>query len=126
MKKKLTPNMENYLETILELEDEHGHAHVRDIARKIGIKMPSVTQALGRLKRLKLVNYGRYGAVTLAARGRAIAGRFRRDHQVLARFFREVLKVSSAVAEADACRIEHVISRQSLRRIKELTFSAKT
>lgn len=113
--------MENYLETVLVLEREHGHAHVKDIAQTLGIKMPSVTQALGKLKKASLVNYGRYGAVTLTARGRAIGRRFMKDHRVLARFFRGVLGVDPAVAEEDACRIEHVISRRTLDKLEKLS-----
>ena len=110
--------MENYLETVLALEEEHAHAHVRDIAAKIKIKMPSVTEALNKLKKMGLVNYNRYDAVTLTARGKALARRFMKDHRTLARFFCEVLQVDVAVAEQDACRIEHVISRQTLKRLE--------
>ena len=91
--------MENYLETVLALEEDHGHAHVRDIAARIKIKMPSVTQALSKLKKAGLVNYNRYDSVTLTGRGRTIARRFMKDHRTLAYFFREILKVPPAVAK---------------------------
>ena len=42
----MSSNMEDYLETIALLIDEHGHAHARDVARRLNVKMPSVTCAL--------------------------------------------------------------------------------
>lgn len=111
--------MENYLETIFVLQEEHGHAHARDIAKAMRIKMPSVTEALSRLKSSDLVNYDRYSSVTLNRKGKSIAQRILKRHRVLCRFLREILGVSRKIAEEDACRIEHVISRQALNKLKE-------
>ncbi|MBU0671622.1 MAG: metal-dependent transcriptional regulator, partial [Candidatus Margulisbacteria bacterium] len=118
MKKKLTANMENYLETVFVLQREHGHAHVKDIAKTISIKMPSVTEALRKLKRSSLVNYDRYNSVTLTQKGKGIAQKVMGRHQVLYKFLHGILKIESGIAEKDACRIEHVISRQTLKKIK--------
>lgn len=119
MKKKLTPNMENYLETVFVLQREHGHAHVKDIAKTIRIKMPSVTEALRKLKKSNLVNYDRYSSVTLTQKGKGIAQKVMRRHQVLCKFLHEILGIDKKIAEEDACKIEHVISRQTLNKIED-------
>lgn len=117
MKKKLTPNMKNYLETVFVLQREHGHAHVRDIAKTIRIKMPSVTEALRKLKRFNLINYERYSAITLTQRGKSIAQKVMSRHQVLYKFLHDILEIQSEIAQEDACKIEHVISRQTLKKL---------
>ncbi|MFH1684423.1 MAG: metal-dependent transcriptional regulator [Candidatus Margulisiibacteriota bacterium] len=124
MKKKITPNMENYLEAIFVLQKEHGHAHVRDIAKKLRIQMPSVTEALRKLKRSKLINYDRYNSVTLTQRGKGVAQKVMRRHQVLYEFLHGILKIESEIAEEDACKIEHVISRQTLKKLEEFVKSS--
>ena len=123
MKNKLTPNMENYLETVFVLQREHGHAHVRDIAKTMRIKMPSVTEALRKLKRANLINYERYSSVTLTPRGKSIAQKVIKRHQVLYKFLHEILGVDKSVAEEDACKIEHATSRQTLKKLKQFVES---
>ncbi|MCK4379164.1 MAG: metal-dependent transcriptional regulator, partial [Deltaproteobacteria bacterium] len=61
----LTSNMEDYLEAILTLQEEQKVARVRDIARQLKVKMPSVTGAVRNLAEKGLVNYERYSFVTL-------------------------------------------------------------
>ena len=107
--------MENYLETVFVLQREHGHAHVRDIAKTIRIKMPSVTEALGKLKKSNLVNYDRYNSITLTQRGKSFAQKVMKRHRVLYKFLHGILKIESEIAQEDACKIEHVISSRSLR-----------
>ncbi len=107
--------MENYLEAIFVLQKEHGHAHVKDIAKTIRIKMPSVTEALRKLKRSKLINYERYSAIPLTRRGKNIAQRVMKRYQDLYGFLHGILKIESEIAQEDACKIEHVISSRSLR-----------
>ncbi|MEE8637436.1 MAG: metal-dependent transcriptional regulator [Candidatus Margulisiibacteriota bacterium] len=124
MKKKLTPNMENYLETVFVLQREHGHAHVRDIAKTIRIKMPSVTEALRKLKKSNLVNYDRYNSITLTQRGKSISQKVMKRHKILFKFLHEVLGIDKNIAEEDACKIEHVISYKSLRRLNKFVESS--
>jgi DtxR family transcriptional regulator, Mn-dependent transcriptional regulator len=119
MIKPLSSHMENYLEVILSLEEKHGHAHIKDIARKIEIKMPSVTEAIAKLKSRGLVNYNKYGTVTLKRKGREIAINIFRRHTVLYEFLRKTLKIDAKTAEEDACKIEHVISSTTFNKINK-------
>ncbi|RPF42574.1 DtxR family iron (metal) dependent repressor [Thermodesulfitimonas autotrophica] len=119
MKKEggFSPALEDYLEAILELADTNKVVRVTDIAARLGIAKPSVAQALGHLKRLGLVTQERYGPVWLTEEGRAQAAEVRRRHRALFYFLTAVLGVPASVAERDACRMEHVISSQTMDRL---------
>ncbi|MEN6327817.1 MAG: metal-dependent transcriptional regulator [Syntrophomonas sp.] len=110
----LTPALEDYLEVILQLSQETGQAKVSEIARRLNIAKPSANQAINSLRREGMVSQERYGPVYLTEKGRSKAQEVWRRHQVISRYLREVLQVSPAVAEQDACMIEHVISPETL------------
>ncbi|MEN6388999.1 MAG: metal-dependent transcriptional regulator [Syntrophomonas sp.] len=73
-----------------------------------------MTQAVASLCREGLVNHTRYGPITLTDKGQAKAREVWHRHQTISRFLHEVLKVSPAVADKDACMIEHVISPETV------------
>lgn len=114
----LTSNMENYLETIYLLEKEHGHAHIKDIAGSIKIKMPSVTQALKKLKEDKLLIWEHYGPAALTKKGNLLAGQIFSRHKTISDFLCLVLGVDGALAEEDACKIEHIVSNETFKKLK--------
>jgi len=113
----LTASAEDYLETILELTEAGTAARVTDIAQKMGIAKPSVTEAVATLKERGLVSQERYGQISLTAQGLLEAKRVRRRHLVLRTFLRDVLGVDEAQAEADACQIEHVVSAETMEKM---------
>ena len=90
-KDRLSPSLEDYLEAILHLVRRDRVARVRDIAKRLGIGMPSVTVALKALSQRKLVNYDPYQVITLTDHGREVAEEISRWHLVLRRFLTEVL-----------------------------------
>ena len=108
----LTMSLEDYLETILLLSEQDG-TRVRDIATFLDVKMPSVNKAISELKKLNYVTQKPYGAVSLTETGRECAQRILKRHRLLRRFLK-ILKVSDENAEADACRIEHFLSRETI------------
>jgi len=114
----LTSNMEDYLEAILTLQEEQKVARVRDIARQLKVKMPSVTGAVRNLAEKGLVNYERYSFVTLTEKGRKIAEEIISRHQIIYDFLTRVLLVDIEIAELDACRIEHAVSAQTMTKLK--------
>lgn len=118
-RKKLTGSLEDYLEAILLLVRQGQVARVRDIAKRLGVGMPSVTAALKTLTKRGLVNYDPYQVVTLTDRGRQAAEGVRGRHQVLRRFLTEVLALDEPAAEANACRIEHAVDDRALGRLSE-------
>jgi len=116
-RKKLTASLEDYLEAILFVVRQKRVARVGDIARRVGVGMPSVTAALKALSERKLVNYHPYQAVTLTDRGREVAEEISGRHFMLRRFLRDVLGLDSESAEANACRMEHAVDGALLERL---------
>jgi DtxR family Mn-dependent transcriptional regulator len=114
---ELTANMEDYLEAIMALEDEQKVARVRDIARRLEVKMPSVTGAVKNLAEKGLVNYARYSFVTLTPKGRLIAAEISRRHRIIYDFLTKILGVGSETAAQDACRIEHAVSPETVTKL---------
>lgn len=103
----LTPHMEDYVEAIFMLAASNKVVRVKDIAKKLNIKMPSVSAALARLKEMELIDYEKYGYVELTERGNELADRVLKRHNCLIDFFANVLQVDCGAAEGEACRVEH-------------------
>ena len=113
----LSPNMEMYLKTILQLAVEGEPVRVKAIAQAMGVTMPSVSQALRALKSKGLVSHSSYGAVGLTRTGVGVARAVRERYQVLQRFLIDVLGVEEKVAAEEACQIEHVLRAETMRRL---------
>jgi len=116
-KSKLSTSLEDYLEAILHLVRRQRVARVRDIARRLGVHMPSVTAALKVLAQRKLVNYDPYQFITLTESGQRAAQEVTRRHRVLRDFLTGVLGLDDSRAEANACRMEHAVDQVVLDRL---------
>jgi len=103
----LSSAMEDYLEAIYHLEQERRIARVRDIAKRLDVKMSSVSSALKSLGSRGLIRYDPHQFITLTEQGIEKAKEIVRKHEVLHRFLVRILQVEPAVAEDNACRIEH-------------------
>lgn len=114
----ITAAMEDYLEAILNLMGPDGRAvRVTDIAEKMAIAKPSVTQAIFTLKQMGLVEQKRYGRVFLTEAGMEAARSVARRHRLLRRFLEEVLGLDPVTAERDACQMEHSVSAVTMERL---------
>ena len=113
----LSDSSEDYLEIILQLQIEKRVARVRDIAARKRVSNASVSNALHRLARDGYVNHEAHEFVELTDRGLDLARRILRRHEFLVSFLHEVLLVSEAGAEADACAIKHHVSAETLERL---------
>lgn len=113
----LSSAMQDYLETIHSLTEESGAARVRDIAQRLGVGMPAVTNALHAMSEKQLVDYEPYQLVQLTEQGQVVAEEVHRRHRELVRFLTAILGVGDETAEANACRIEHDIDVSVLRRM---------
>lgn len=111
-------SMEMYLETVYILEDNHGHAHGVDIAKRLGVSKASVTKAIKYLKAQGFVDTQKYGPITLTQKGRELAEAIYSSHQLIALFLEHSLELSAGQASKDACKIEHVLSDEMLEAIK--------
>lgn len=109
-----TESREDYLETILLLSREKGYVRSIDVAERLGVTKPSVSRAMGLLREAKLLEMDPHdGALTLTPAGKALAEQVYSRHQALTNLL-ESLGVSAETAAQDACRIEHVISEESM------------
>lgn len=113
-KKPLTPVMEDYLEAIFDLASEKKVVRVKDIARRLGVKMPTVTSMLKVLNERGLVNYEKYEYVELTRDGLDVGREMRRRHGLLYRFLTDILKIGSEMADEEACKMEHTLSQTTL------------
>ncbi len=118
---KISSSLEDYLEVIAEILEQNKHAHTKDIADKLGIKMPSVTNALQTLSAKGLIFYQPHSPVILTAAGTERAAVIRRRHAALKTFFSEILKMKETDADATACKVEHVVSEEVMSRFVALT-----
>ena len=116
MAKILTESLEDYLEAIAELSAVDGHAHTKEIADKLKVKMPSVTGALRQLAEMKYIVYNTHYPVVLTEKGRLVAEEVAARHQVLTRFFVDILGMPEAGASDAACHLEHLIDEATVSR----------
>ncbi len=114
----MTQSLEDYLEAIFILIKEGRPACVRDIAAHINVKMPSVVKAIHELKKLQLVEQEPYGPVLLTAKGKRLAGQVLGRHTLLREFLQK-LGVSAKAADRDACLMEHILSAETLDKIRD-------
>ena len=114
---KLTFTMENYLEAIYELSKENDTgdgARVSDIAERLGVTKASTNRAMATLSQKGLIQTEKYKEIFLTPKGRELAEITSRKHHTIRDFFISVLHIDAAIADADACAIEHVISNDSV------------
>jgi DtxR family Mn-dependent transcriptional regulator len=112
----LSESMENYLETILNLEKTNKVARAKDIADELNLQRGTVSGALKVLKEKGLINYSPYSFITLTSEGKKIAELVHRRHLVLNDFLRNVLQIEAEKADKAACRMEHAVDEDTLAR----------
>lgn len=114
---KIQESAENYLETILILQNRNGEVRSIDIANELDYSKPSVSVAMKHLRENGYIETDVNGFITLLEPGREIAERIYERHTFLSTWLTS-LGVDKNVAAEDACRIEHVISAESFEAIK--------
>lgn len=115
---KLLESGENYLETILILIQKGKGVRSIDIAEEMGFSKPSISRAVGILKKDGYIEVDSGGFISLTDSGYEIAEKIYERHRVITRFFIK-LGVNEVTAAEDACRIEHDISDESFQKLKE-------
>ena len=108
---------EMYLETIYTLLKQRGSVRSLDVAERMGFSKPSVSRAVGILKKGNYILVDKNGFITLTEKGRERASKIYERHTLLCEFLVR-LGVDRETAAADACKIEHDISDESFNAIK--------
>ena len=114
---QLHESAEMYLETIYILSKKRKNVRSIDVAEHMGYSKPSVSRAVGLLKQGGYVVTDKDGFLTLTPDGMRMAEKIFERHTVLSRLLIS-MGVSEETAAEDACKIEHVISDESLNAIK--------
>ena len=109
---------ENYLETILILSKLHPVVRSVDVAEELGFKTSSVSVAMKNLREREHITVTKEGYIYLTESGREIAEMIYERHQLLSAWLVK-LGVDEKIAAEDACKIEHVISKESFDAIKK-------
>ncbi|MDR1637862.1 MAG: metal-dependent transcriptional regulator [Treponema sp.] len=120
----MTQSLEDYLEMVSFLADE-GEVRITDIAARLGVSKPSVLTALRTLEERGLLEHERYRTVSLTRKGAVQAAEIRDRHSFLTSFLRDVVGVNAEVAEKDACKMEHLLSEETLKKMKALAKTIK-
>ncbi len=105
--------VEEYLESIYDLETKDGSAKTTAIAKCLDVSPASVTESLRSLSEKGLVKYEPYQGATLTESGRKIAEKIKRRHRLLEVFLTDVLKIKRENVHDEACRMEHTISAET-------------
>lgn len=108
---------EMYLEAILVLSQKNGFVRSIDVSEYLGYSKPSVSRAVGILKKQNYIVVEKDGSLKLTESGRTIAEKIFERHTVLSKLLTK-MGVSEETATADACKMEHAISDESFEAIK--------
>ncbi len=114
---KIQESGEMYLEAILMLKKSNAQVRAIDIANYTGYSKPSVSRAMGILKKGEFITVDENGYIEFTETGLAHATAIQERHEVLTKVFM-ILGVSEETAAEDACKIEHVISDESFEAVK--------
>lgn len=124
MSNVLNESAENYLETILILSQKLPVVRSVDIANELGFKKSSVSVAMKNLRENEHIKVDEQGFIHLTPSGLEIANMIYERHTLLSSWLIH-LGVPADVAAADACKMEHVISKESFEAIKRHVYENK-
>jgi DtxR family transcriptional regulator, Mn-dependent transcriptional regulator len=117
---RLTRSQEDYLKSLYLLGGDQRPVPTRELARRLGISSPSVSEMVNRLTAHGLVEHDRYRGQQLTREGRKVALELVRHHRLIEMFLVRILGYGWDEVHEEAERLEHVISERMEQRIFEL------
>lgn len=117
-REKMSSSVEDYMEAVYILTEEKDEVGTSDIASFLGVKLPSVTEMLRKLRERDLVNYEKYGKITLTPEGEELGEKISSRHSDLVSFLK-LVGVNEESAQVDACKIEHVVGQETMERLRK-------
>ena len=121
MKTFVNESSENYLETILLLSKRLPVVRAVDIANELNFKKPSVSIAMKNLREKNQITISEQGFIYLTESGKEIAEMIYERHRLISSWLTK-LGVPEDIAVQDACKIEHVISKESFEAVKKYVY----
>ena len=116
---KLTRSYEDYLEALYVLEKNDKNVRSVDVASRLGVSRPAVSKTINEIKTLGFLTQSRYRAINLTDSGRKIGGTIFEKHTLIKKFLIHI-GVDEAIAEVDCCKMEHVVSDETLTAFKKI------
>ena len=116
-----TGNREDYLINILRLTEHKQIAKTTELASFMDVTAASVSEMLNTLSKEGMVRYQKYKGVSLTEEGMAYAKQIRRKHHIMEHFLINVLEADKNTAHEEACRMEHVLSDKSAKKMCQIT-----
>lgn len=112
-------SFEDYLEAMLRLQEERAVARVSELAVALGVHKSTVTATLKMLAARGLVVHSRYSSARLTPAGAAAATRVGARHTLIRGYLLRMLLVEPDVADANACRMEHILDADIIARLED-------
>ena len=118
----LTSSLEDYIEAVFVIQQKQGYVRCVDVAEYLEVKKPSVSRAVKELSKKKCLIKKDDGTLSLTEQGQQIAKQIYEKHQF---FTKQLIEagVPHDIAAQDACRLEHVISETSFKKLKEAAWA---
>ena len=110
----LTPCQADYLKAIYRLHQGDSTIRLMNIADAMSVTKPSAFYAVSQLSEMGLIEHEKFGPVYLTPPGLETAQALAEKHEMIKRFLMRVLNVEEAVAQADACAMEHILCAATL------------
>ena len=117
---RVRESAENYLKTILTLQKRFSEVRSIDVANELNVSKPSVSNAVKKLRAEGLVDMNENHSLVLTSTGYEYAISVFERHIVIEKVLTEVLGIDEKTAHTDSCRLEHLVSRETFIKIKEL------
>jgi DtxR family Mn-dependent transcriptional regulator len=113
----ITHSAAHHLMAIADLIDRLGYARVSDVARQLNITRGSVSISLRPLKKAGLVEQDENRHLRLSEQGQELVAAIKTKRHLIQRFLADVLGVDAEQAEIDACKLEHLVSNETAKRL---------
>lgn len=111
----LTASMEDYLEMIFRLCNNEKYTRINELATSLNVQPPSATKMVQKLSELHLIDYKKYGIITLTERGYQIGKFLLRRHNTIEKFLSLIGIHDDLLEETE--KIEHTLSDQTLNQL---------
>lgn len=115
----MTTSLEDYLEAVFVLSGSNREVRLTDIAAMLKVSKPSANRAVNTLTQNGFLSHETYGAITLTPEGETYAASVLHRHKLLKHFLNNTLGVNEKTAEEDACKMEHVMSAETIEKLYE-------
>lgn len=119
-------SVEEYLEAIHSFNEKGEPAKTSEIAEKLGITPPSVTQMIKTLSEEGLIEYTPYKGAILTGKGMALAQKVVRKHRLIERFLHDFLRLPKSKVHGEACKLEHSLSDEAAAALCEALSKPET